>query len=137
MIGKINWHPQNRDLRKFGWVILVGFGILGTLLYFKHKVNSADWMWGIGGFVGLLAVIFPSAARPFYFIWMGIGFALGSVMSRVVMTIIFYGVISPVALFFRMIKRDALRIRSENKSRNSYWENLPPADDPTSYDHLY
>ena len=137
MTPRINWMPSNQELRKFGWTLLIGFGVIGLLVFFKGHRATAGWMWGISAFILLLSLTIPVAAKPFYMVWMGLGMVIGSIMSRVVLTIIFFLVLTPVALFFRLTCRDALRIKKTAKDAPTYWNDHPKISDPKYYDHLF
>jgi hypothetical protein len=49
MLVQLNLRPEPRQLRQFGWIALVGFGLLGSVLIWKG---------------GLFGASFGSAARP-------------------------------------------------------------------------
>jgi hypothetical protein len=134
MIPKINWHPSRQEITQFGRVILVGFGLIGLLFFLRHKATVAGVMWGVAAFVWLLSITLPQLAKGFYWIWMGFGFVMGSIMSVVVMTVIFFGILTPVAILFKLLKRDALRRRPQ--SGESYWIDHPKISDKSYYDHL-
>jgi hypothetical protein len=134
MTPRINWKPSSRELRKFGWTILIGFGLIGALLFWNGKHSIAGGMWAGAAFVCTLAQVAPVLARPFYLLWMGFGFVVGSIMSRVILCIIFFFVVTPVALFFKITGRDAL-LRKKQKTE-SYWQEHPKISDPSYYEHL-
>ena len=48
-----------------------------------------------------------------------LGLALGKVVSPLVLGIIFFGLITPIALIARLIGRDELKLKRPNKS--TYW----------------
>src|SRR5688572_16920764 len=108
---KVNWRPSDRDLRFFGLVLWIGFGLIGGLLFWRGHREAATIVWAAAGAVGLLAVVLPRAARPFYAAWMGVAFVVGSVVSRVILALFFFGVLTPIGLFFRLRGRDALRLK--------------------------
>ena len=66
--------------------------------------------------VGFLS---PVASRAFYRVWMRLARLLGWVNSRILLSLIFYGVITPMGIVQRLIGRDALRRRGPG--RESYW----------------
>lgn len=137
MIRKINRHPSQIDLRKFGLTILIGFGLIGLAAYHKGAVSAAVWIWSVSTLVMVLSYIAPGLARPVYILWMGIGFVIGTVMSRVVLTVIFFGILTPVALFFRLIGRDALKKYQSSYAEPTYWQPHPKINDKSYYDHLF
>jgi|ETNmetMinimDraft_11_1059920.scaffolds.fasta_scaffold57720_2 hypothetical protein len=120
---KINWRPNSKELRKFGWTILAGFLILGGLVFFKNS-NVAFWMWGVGIVIGGTGLTGMKIALPFYWVWMGIAFVMGNIMSRILLGVIFAFVLTPLAVLIRLIRRDRLNLQKSNK--NSYWENVKP-----------
>jgi len=131
----INWKPSHRELRKFGVTLLIGFGVIGGVLFWKHP-RAAFFVWAAAGAVGLLALVGPKASRPFYWVWMGAGFAVGSVVSRLVLLVIFYLVLTPVALVFKITGRDELRLKRKG-GETTCWENHPKIDDLSYYEHLF
>jgi hypothetical protein len=54
-------------------------------------------------------------------------------VSNALLRLVFYGVITPVALVFRLVRRDALALR--RPAGNSYWRDVDPPGDPGSYFH--
>jgi polyferredoxin len=107
----INLHPSTRELRQFGVVLIVGFSIIAGIVYYKGHASVAVWMAGTATGIGLFALVFPSLSKPFYWLWMGIGWAVGQVTSRLIMGIFFYGLLTPLAFFFRWTGRDVLQRR--------------------------
>lgn len=135
MKPKINWKPSAADIRKFGLTILIGFGLIGGLMFFKGLHKEAEWIWAAAAVVCLVSLLVPVAAKPFYWLWMTIALIMGSIMSRVVLTVIYFFVISPVALLFKILGRDQLR--RKKPMLDTYWENHPEVSDKKSYEHLF
>ena len=42
-VVEINWKPDRKQLRGFGWVSLVAFGGIGTWLFFMHSLLVYDF----------------------------------------------------------------------------------------------
>jgi len=124
MTPKINWKPTTKDLRQFGVVIWIGFAILAAIAYWRHHPSVAAWTLIVPGIIGCLAIFAPPMAKPFYWLWMGFGFVLGTIMSRIVLALIYFGLFTPIALFFRLIRRDPLKLR-RNERTDSYWQEHP------------
>jgi hypothetical protein len=120
---KINWHPDCRDLRKFGLTVLLGFLILGGIVFFK-KPAAACWLWAVGAVCGGIGLTGRKVSLPFYWAWMGIAFVMGNVMSRVLMFLIYAGVVTPLAVLIKILKRDRLSLR--RSASGSYWSDIQP-----------
>ena len=137
MTPKINWNPDQKQLRWFGAVLLIGFSIICGILVWRGQAGWAKNILFVVVPISLLALVLPNLAKPFYLLWMGIGFVVGSVMSRVVMSLIFFGVLTPIALIFKIIGRDALGRKNRSGNVDSYWVDHPVMDDKKNYEHLF
>lgn len=140
---QINWRPDRNELRKFGFISLVAFGSLGIWLFFRQSIFGIDLSpktaqmaayvcWGLAGasLAGSLTV--PEALRPLYVTLTAVSLPIGYVVSHVLMAVVFYGLLTPIALFFRVTGRDALQRRLE-PSAKSYWQPRQVVQDRARY----
>jgi hypothetical protein len=127
----VNWKPDRRQLRWFGLFCVIGFGGIGTLIFFKQGLFGFEFaeatatltarvLWGLAAVCGVLAGILPAALRPLYVVLTAISLPIGFVLSHVLMAGVFYGLLTPVGLFFRMTGRDPLE-RKFDRSAKTYW----------------
>jgi len=109
-----------KDLRKFG--ITVGGVLLaiGLLLFYFGK-PSAIYFAVIGGLLILFGGLFPQFLKPLNKIWMGLAIILGFIMSRVILTILFYLVLTPIAVLAKLVGKKFIVLKYD-KSANTYWE---------------
>ena len=111
-----------KDLRQFGLLvggIFLGLGIL--FLFLKKSPSLYDSFIVIGALLMLAGTLSPRALKTPYRLWMSLAILLGWCMSRVVLTILFYGVLTPTTLLARVFGKKFLDLRPD-PSRNSYWE---------------
>jgi hypothetical protein len=76
----------------------------------------------------LITIIVPIVFYPFAAVWFWLSKILSSVGSRVLLTIVFFIVVTPVGLFRRLLNKDSLKINQFKKSTKSVM---------TDRDHLY
>ena len=137
----MNWsdvtrEPAPRLLRQFAALSLVIFGGLAAWRAASGAIDG--WMWGLAtaavviGGVGLIA---PRAIRWVFTGWMIVAFPIGWLISRIVLAVLYFVVFTPVALFFRVIGRDALHRRT--RTRQTYWTAKPAPSDVKSYFRQY
>jgi hypothetical protein len=100
-----------KDLRSFGLIVGVGFSIIGVWPLVRHGLAVRAWALWIAVPLALAAVLFPRLLRYPYRVWMFIGHCLGWLNTRILMTVMFYGVFTPAAIVMRMFGRDALARR--------------------------
>ena len=67
----------------------------------------------------LKGLLLPALARRFHVFWMRVAAVLGYVNSRVLLTLMYYGVFTPYGLVSRLARRDPLRRRGDGQA--SYW----------------
>ena len=68
-----------------------------------------------------LGILNSKLLTPLNKLWMKFGLLLGKIVSPVVMTIIFFGVVTPTGLIMRIFGKDILKLNKNNN--DSYWEN--------------
>ena len=139
---QINWKPGSRQLRSFGLVVLVGFSLLGTVRLLwpgpghpGHIGASALVCFGIAAVAGGLGLTGAKAALPFYWAWMGMACVLGAIMSRVLLGLFFYALLTPLGLVMRLTGRDRLQLHRRNM--DSYWHDVPAVPDVSRYERQF
>jgi hypothetical protein len=127
----VDWSPGRRQLAQFG-VALSGFLLLfagwtwrgGALLGFRLDPVHAGWVAGglavVAGGSLLLAVAAPTWLRGPYVGLVALTYPIGMVMSYVLLGAMFFGVMTPLGLVFRLLGRDFLALRFEPAAR-TYW----------------
>jgi len=139
---EIQWHPDRRTLRLFGLVSLAAFPLLGLLAYYRLLAFAplpestagtvAAVLLGMGVLCGALAWVTPTALKPLFIGLSLIGAPIGYVVSHLLLGIIYYVVITPIALVFRFIGRDALH-RKFDPAADSYWIRRSKPKDVSRY----
>ncbi len=135
---KLNWKPSPKELRQFGAIFGIGFLLIGLAKYFWiwNRLFERDEKLGTililtGVVVGAIGLTGTKLALPFYWFWFGIAFVLGNIMSRIVITLIYYGVITPMGLVARLSGRDKLQLKK--RAVQSYWQDISLPSDPEKY----
>lgn len=114
------------DLRKFGMTMAVAIAALGGLFLWRGK-DEAEWFFWVAGAFLVLGLAVPVALRPVQKIWMAFAVTLGWVMTRVILVIVFYIGITPIALIARVVGKRFLDLGFEPE-RESYWVPFPKPD---------
>jgi hypothetical protein len=123
---QVNWKPDDKTLREFSEIWLIFFGmIFMPLALFKGHPQIAATLWGIALLGRLVGWLKPQWMKPVFLGMTLASWPIGWAISHLAMALIFYGVFTPLALFFRLIGRDALR-RKLDKSAATYWEPYNP-----------
>ena len=127
-----SWSPAPRQLRQFAALTPLAFAVLGSLLWRSTgSTVIASIVWGIGGLVAIVGIPFPNAIRPFYVLLMAVTLPIGWLISNLLLRFIFYGIFTPLGLFFRVLRRDALVLR--RPEGEPFWRPFRSARDVASY----
>lgn len=127
-IKKIDSSPKK--VREFGWVMTIFFGILAGLFFLRKGPSAMIYLYLSAGFL-VLTLILPIALKPLQKAWMTIAVLMGWVMSRVILGILFYLAMTPIALILRMTGKDLLDLKID-PAKDSYWHLRSQKDIPTS-----
>ena len=140
---KLDLDPPKRQLQQFAFIAVVGLPLIALVVL---RFCGLGWAFGhpavlIALGVGVLQlVLFLAGFRPLtravYVVLMIVALPIGFVLSHVLMAVIFYLVMTPIGLVFRLIGRDAMGRKRDPKAR-SYWHDRGPARSPASYFKLY
>ncbi len=133
----IDYNPPPRTLRNFGFMGIVAFGALAALLHYKmyffakfptFAAPMATYILaGLSVYCGVFAVAAPAALRWLYVTLTVVGFPIGFVMSYVVVSIMFFLIITPIGIIMRMFGRDALRLKFNAQATTHWIPRHPPA----------
>ena len=115
-----NIKSEKNDIRKFGLIIGAVLIAIVMLLIWKEK-QSYDILMIFGVVLCVTSLILPVILKPFYFVWMTFAVILGWIMTRVILSLVFYGIITPIRLFSRLVGKEFLNLKL-NKKENTYWK---------------
>jgi len=115
-----NIKSTKKDLRKFG-ITVGGVLILAAVVLFYFTKPAAIYFAIIGGILVSLGLVFPQGIKPLNKIWMGLAIVLGFFMSRLILTILFYIVLTPIALLAKLVGKKFIDLKYD-KSAKTYWE---------------
>ncbi|MFN3597904.1 MAG: SxtJ family membrane protein [Rubricoccaceae bacterium] len=110
-------------LRSFGLVVGGVFLALALVSAWRNGWTLrplALALVALGGPLVALGTLAPGLLRPAYRVWMGVAFALGFVMTRVLLTLLFFLVVLPIGLALRALGKDPLA-RRPDAGAPTYW----------------
>lgn len=103
--------PNNRTLRSFGLLVGGAWGVIGLWPLVFRREPPRLWALGLMAALVGLGLVFPRALRHPYRGWMALGHALGYVNSRILLSLVFYLVVTPMGFVMRLFGKDPMRRR--------------------------
>jgi hypothetical protein len=100
---------ENKD--RFKTILVIVTGLLALSMILK-----VEWLAKIAAAVGLLSIFIPIAARGIEWLWLKLALALGWTNSKILLSIIYFGFLMPIALFSRVFTKDPLSLKGRKAS---------------------
>ena len=127
----INFNPDDREIRIFSLIWLVGFGLFGAVVAWRGG-TWAPVVWGIAVVGCALGLVAPRAMKRIYVAWMVAAFPIGWTISFVLLALVYYVIFTGFSLAFKAIGRDQLG-RSFDRKATTYWVPRRQADSIERY----
>ncbi|MFT5143749.1 MAG: hypothetical protein ACI80V_001309 [Rhodothermales bacterium] len=127
-------------LRRFGLVVGGVFVAIAALVLWRAGWVSGTAVYILGGLgLGLVLAggLAPGSLRAVYPAWMAVALVMGTVMTTILLTAVFYVVVSPIGVLMRLAGKDPLNRRPDPKVA-SYWiDRAPETNDPKRMEKFY
>jgi hypothetical protein len=140
---KLDLNPEQAKLKQFAFVAVPGLPLIAVLVLrflghgwaFSHPAVLVALGVGVLQLVAFLAGFKP-LTRAIFVVLMVVAMPIGFVLSHVLMMAIYYLVITPIGLVFKLIGRDGMTRKLDPKMA-SYWVDRGAPRPPGSYFKLY
>ena len=128
---ELNWTPKDRQLRQFGVICLVALPLVGWL--WGGGLQIVGWLAAAGFTLAVAGLVVPKTLKPLFVLLSIVATPIGMLIGELAMLAIYFGVFLPIGLCFRLLKRDALRLKL-NRDATTYWHaKKPPRGAPSYY----
>ncbi len=135
---EIDWDPSPKMLRTFGLIGLIVFLLLAAIVFFAHKIMFwsvapgvvtplAGVLAALGVVCGAAAMTAPKALWPLYIFLTVVFYPIGAVVGYLMMGVIFFLVITPISIIFKLIGRDSMTRRFDPAAATYWIKRRPPA----------
>lgn len=114
-----NIKGNKSDWKKFGITMGIILSIIGFYLLWK-KNNNYNYILFLAAAFFITGLILPSILRPIYKVWMALAVVMNFIMTRVIMAVIFYLIVTPTGLIASLTGKKFLDMKID-KSAKSYW----------------
>ena len=114
-----NIKSNKKELRKFGITIGIVIGALALVAFLRQKDTRTLFLSLSITFL-FFGIVFPIVLKPIQKIWMSLAFIMGWFVTRVILTILFYFVVTPLGIVARIFGKAFLG-RQFDREATTYW----------------
>ena len=116
-------------------ILVLVLALVVFYFIFKNKNPEAGRYLLIASLViGGIGILFPWLAEKIHWAWMKLAHALGYVMSRVILTLIFFLVVFPMSVFQKLAKKNSIKLKP---SGNTYYKDRSFTYDKESLENVW
>ncbi len=117
----LKFKEDPKEWRKSVLLTAGGLALLSSVLRWRGVLSGTPWVFVLAALAvtAALACLWPRRFRGYYRVSMRMGYGLSQVVARVVLVLLFVFLVTPLALLFRAMGKDALRLKRQQ--RGSYW----------------
>ena len=98
-----------KELRQFGLLVGAVFTVIGLWPFVFRGEPLRLWAIGLGCLLIACGGVLPSVLAPIHTGWMWVGHILGWINTRILLGIVFYVLVTPLGLVFRLMGKDTMR----------------------------
>ena len=121
MLGEVRGVSGDRKtLRSFGLLMAIALGVIGSIVLWRGG-EAWIWLWILAALFLVAALALPHALAPVHKFWMGLAIPLGWLMTRLILTLVYFVAITPIGLVGRLFGKSFLEQKID-RSLASYWE---------------
>lgn len=131
---------SKKNVQQFAWLFaVIGIVLIPGIIWYKHDGIIGDY--GISSIaIGLLFLVIwlvrYQLLNPIYKAWMLLALVLGLVMTKVIITLVYYLVMTPIGLIKRRDLNKSMHLKF-SKNETTYWVKKNVNDDPKRLERLF
>lgn len=110
---------DRKEWRKFGFGFSIILVVIGTIqLLWEHFIGF--YFYGFAVVFGVVTLVFPKAVKPWLIFFTYLGRGIGWFTTRLVLCLVFYFLITPLAILRRVLGKKAMSMKPD-PSCSTYW----------------
>ncbi len=112
--------PPRQSNRTFGLIFAGAFLVITSVWWLIFDL-VLTWLIVASAVFALTALIVPGLLLPFNLIWRRIAWGIAVLNTHLVLSLLFFLVVTPVGLFMKIFGRDSMKRSLKRESDETYW----------------
>jgi len=117
-----------------GWLLFFLYLARKCSIHGHHNLSLSLGVLAV--LIGTMGLIKPAAVRWIFVAWMVLAFPIGWLVSQLMLALLFFVVLTPVAILFRLRGRDLLA-RKPAPAKSTFWTKKSMPENVESYFRQY
>ena len=132
---KLKLKDEPKEWRKTALLTVLGLGLISSLLRWRHVFGTRTWLTilSVLALIAICASLRPRWFRSYHLFSMRLGFVVSRVLGRILLTLFFLFVLTPVGWILRLLGKDLLQLKRRSNA-TTHWQ---PSKEPSSLDRLF
>jgi hypothetical protein len=127
---------STQHLRKFGLTVGGIFLLLGTVSWLRDHTLAPRIFWTLGTLLVVPGAIAPRLLGGVERVWMRMATVLGHINARIILTSLFFLVLTPIGVILRLV-RDPLNRRLDDATESNWQKRTVEPVDPARYEQQF
>ncbi len=103
-----NHQATDKEFRQFGLLVGGVFAVIGLWPVVFRGESPRLWAMVLGGLLIVLGGAVPQSLKQVHRGWMQVGHVLGAINTKIILGIVYYGLITPMGLVMRSMGKDPM-----------------------------
>ena len=118
---------EAQEAKRFAIILAVLLAAIGGWQLWRARPTAALILWTVGATALLLSLLFASLWLRLFRLWMKFAEGLSWVMTRVILSVFFYLIITPIGLLLRLFGKRPLDMKFKD-GKATYWIDKPKGE---------
>jgi hypothetical protein len=131
-----NIKSGRNELRKFGLTMGIVLVLLGGLTWWRGK-DYYYYFLGVAAAFILIGAAIPFLLKHIHKFWMTLAVLMTWVMTRVILSLLFYLGLTPIGFLAKLFRKDFLGLKFNKNTIHSYWIPKEKVKDRNNYERQF
>ena len=119
----LNLKDEPKEWRKSALLTALGLALICSILRWRHVLGTRAWLTilSVLTLVAVRTILWPRCFRGYHLFSMRLGFVVSRILGRILLTLFFLFVLTPLGWVLRLMGKDLLQLKRRSET-TTYWQ---------------